>query len=276
LLFSVNSEKALQGILRQGKFTKSGVENLRDSRNPVPSEKRISFGANVSSIWSQAQRFARDIVHRDAIDVRDVLASYMTVRESASRLYKLGVNVADCQSAFLDQVKQDGLINEIDSWEHLFASQSQGNNLPPNNEPNADQVNDKPEDNQPIDPNDVTPPSRSSKLVPSSSPSSSPSDLKGELGPDSVQERDLSITRSPFIPGAPGYTSEFHGLGGTQTVIDNLGVEDMARLFAELIVLRETRLPIAIGLFGNWGSGKSHFMNLIDRSINTNLSSYIE
>ncbi|UWZ86977.1 P-loop NTPase fold protein [Occallatibacter riparius] len=34
-----------------------------------------------------------------------------------------------------------------------------------------------------------------------------------------------------------------------------------------MIVLRETRLPLAIGLFGNWGSGKSHFMNLMDRHI---------
>ena len=31
--------------------------------------------------------------------------------------------------------------------------------------------------------------------------------------------------------------------------------------------MQETRLPLAIGLFGNWGSGKSHFMNLIDRRI---------
>ena len=37
------------------------------------------------------------------------------------------------------------------------------------------------------------------------------------------------------------------------------------RLLSELIVLRETKLPLAIGLFGNWGSGKSHFMNLMDR-----------
>ena len=26
-------------------------------------------------------------------------------------------------------------------------------------------------------------------------------------------------------------------------------------------------LPLSIGLFGNWGSGKSHFMNLVDQEV---------
>jgi hypothetical protein len=68
-----------------------------------------------------------------------------------------------------------------------------------------------------------------------------------------------------FIAGTPGYTSEFCGIGGDYAVTDKLGVDDLARTLAELIVLRETRLPLAVGLFGNWGSGKSHFMNLMDR-----------
>lgn len=72
-----------------------------------------------------------------------------------------------------------------------------------------------------------------------------------------------------FLVGAPGYNSEFCGLGGIEEVPDHLNVEAIARRFAELIVLRETRLPLAIGLFGNWGSGKSHFMNLVDRNIQT-------
>ena len=68
-----------------------------------------------------------------------------------------------------------------------------------------------------------------------------------------------------FIAGTPGYTSEFCGIGGNYAVTDKLGVDGLARTLAELIVLRETRLPLAVGLFGNWGSGKSHFMNLMDR-----------
>ncbi len=70
-----------------------------------------------------------------------------------------------------------------------------------------------------------------------------------------------------FVAGTAGDTSEFCGVGGTRSIADDLGVGGMANRFAELIALRETRLPLAIGLFGNWGSGKSHFMNLIDRRL---------
>ena len=72
---------------------------------------------------------------------------------------------------------------------------------------------------------------------------------------------------SAFVAGTPGYTSEFCGVGGVGPVLDHLRVRGLADRFAELMVLRETRLPLAIGLFGNWGSGKSHFMNLMDRRI---------
>ena len=60
-----------------------------------------------------------------------------------------------------------------------------------------------------------------------------------------------------FIAGTPGYTSEFCGIGGNYAVTDKLGVDGLARTLAELIVLRETRLPLAVGLFGNWGSAKA-------------------
>ena len=52
---------------------------------------------------------------------------------------------------------------------------------------------------------------------------------------------------------------------------DSLEVTDWADQLGELIALRETRLPLAIGLFGNWGSGKSHFMNLIDQRLKTKM-----
>ena len=96
----------------------------------------------------------------------------------------------------------------------------------------------------------------------SSRSSASGSDEKSPLLPGPQPK-----TRDQFVAGTPGYTSEFCGLGESGTVTDELGVDDLARLLAELIVLRETKLPLAIGLFGNWGSGKSHFMNLMDRHI---------
>jgi hypothetical protein len=70
-----------------------------------------------------------------------------------------------------------------------------------------------------------------------------------------------------FVSGPAGYTSEFCGVGGSNPVPDHLGVDGLAHRLADLIALRETRLPLAVGLFGNWGSGKSHFMNLMDRHL---------
>jgi hypothetical protein len=79
-----------------------------------------------------------------------------------------------------------------------------------------------------------------------------------------------AIGRSnPYVAGPAGYTSEFMGVGGTRPVSDELGVKGSAHRLAELIALRETKMPLAIGLFGDWGSGKSHFMNLIDRHLKT-------
>lgn len=70
---------------------------------------------------------------------------------------------------------------------------------------------------------------------------------------------------STYTSGPAGYSSEFCGVGGSHRVTDHLGVDTLAQRLAELVALRETKLPLAIGLFGNWGSGKSHFMNLMDR-----------
>ncbi|KAA0594537.1 flagellar motility protein MotE (MotC chaperone) [Azospirillum lipoferum] len=44
---------------------------------------------------------------------------------------------------------------------------------------------------------------------------------------------------------------------------DCLGIEMEAETFARLLASRKVTLPLAIGLFGNWGSGKSFFMKLI-------------
>jgi hypothetical protein len=44
---------------------------------------------------------------------------------------------------------------------------------------------------------------------------------------------------------------------------DDLGHGVWAAMFASLIADRETPLPVSIGLFGEWGSGKSTFMGLL-------------
>ena len=88
--------------------------------------------------------------------------------------------------------------------------------------------------------------------------------------PEADQPTQESAIKQPqgesvYIRGPVGFNSEFCGIGGKKEVEDRLYVKESAERLAELIALRETRLPLAVGLFGNWGSGKSYFMNLMDQ-----------
>ncbi|WP_344441488.1 P-loop NTPase fold protein [Kitasatospora nipponensis] len=62
---------------------------------------------------------------------------------------------------------------------------------------------------------------------------------------------------------APG--SEARSLG----VVDELDRSQDARALAELITARSARPPLAVGLFGDWGTGKSHFLELLRREVAT-------
>jgi hypothetical protein len=48
---------------------------------------------------------------------------------------------------------------------------------------------------------------------------------------------------------------------------DQLGVSDEAKAFARLAAARDFSPPLAIGVFGDWGSGKSFFMRLVHAHI---------
>ncbi|HRJ62383.1 MAG TPA: P-loop NTPase fold protein, partial [Azospirillaceae bacterium] len=48
---------------------------------------------------------------------------------------------------------------------------------------------------------------------------------------------------------------------------DRLGVANDARIFARLLAATDTHLPLAVGLFGPWGGGKSFFMKLMRREM---------
>ncbi|CDX20116.1 hypothetical protein MPLB_1820031 [Mesorhizobium sp. ORS 3324] len=51
------------------------------------------------------------------------------------------------------------------------------------------------------------------------------------------------------------------------TLDDKLNVEDEARAFARVAAARQVLSPLAFGIFGDWGSGKSFFMRLIHRHV---------
>jgi len=48
---------------------------------------------------------------------------------------------------------------------------------------------------------------------------------------------------------------------------DSLGVEDEARAFARLAASKALTPPLAVGVFGEWGSGKSFFLKLVSEHI---------
>lgn len=49
---------------------------------------------------------------------------------------------------------------------------------------------------------------------------------------------------------------------------DELGTKAYATMLATLVAKEGTPMPISIGLFGEWGSGKSYFMELLRREVN--------
>ena len=61
----------------------------------------------------------------------------------------------------------------------------------------------------------------------------------------------------------PGYRSD------TATGRDELARSDEAAAVAELVTARSVRPPLAVGLFGDWGEGKSHFLDLLQASVTT-------
>jgi KAP family P-loop domain len=50
-------------------------------------------------------------------------------------------------------------------------------------------------------------------------------------------------------------------------LVDHLGVGVYVTMLATLIARRSTPMPVSIGLFGEWGSGKSYFMELVRQEV---------
>jgi len=71
-----------------------------------------------------------------------------------------------------------------------------------------------------------------------------------------------------------GYTRDvgWPERGETDLSQDSLGRRDEAEMFAALITDDNLVPPLAIGLFGSWGSGKSFFMKLIHRAVTARVS----
>lgn len=97
------------------------------------------------------------------------------------------------------------------------------------------------------------------------SPSPQPIDERTSL-PDTAATQPAAIyerTYSAFVPDRAIYGDRRSGT----PLDDSLGVGVHAGHLAQLIAAKETHMPLSIGLFGAWGAGKSHFIDLLDEHL---------
>jgi hypothetical protein len=69
-----------------------------------------------------------------------------------------------------------------------------------------------------------------------------------------VEERTVAASLPPYRSDSP-------------TSADQLSRTSDAAALAELITARSARPPLAVGLFGDWGEGKSHFLGLLQHEV---------
>ena len=93
--------------------------------------------------------------------------------------------------------------------------------------------------------------------------------IASDASPTTVEANSTPPTadETPFA-GLPiitlsGFASDSHATG----ITDPLGINPDVRAFARLICLEEATPPLSICLFGEWGSGKSTFMERLQREI---------
>jgi hypothetical protein len=80
--------------------------------------------------------------------------------------------------------------------------------------------------------------------------------------PDQVQEWDRAFEHE--IAPSPKLDNDQPGLGPAR---DKLGIANDALAIANVAAGQSTNLPLAFGIFGDWGSGKTFFMRLIHEQI---------
>jgi hypothetical protein len=80
--------------------------------------------------------------------------------------------------------------------------------------------------------------------------------------PNLAEEINYQRTYPAFVPDRAAYNRV-----ADAPLDDSLGVTVHAGHLAQLIAAKHTFMPLSIGLFGSWGAGKSHFMDLLDEQL---------
>src|SRR6185312_4695227 len=94
-----------------------------------------------------------------------------------------------------------------------------------------------------------------------------------QTGPDASQAEQQTVPDTDFPLFKLNYPlyltdSVAYGRRDGEPLDDSLNVRQYASHLAQLIAAKDTPMPLAIGLFGAWGAGKSHFMDLLEEQIN--------
>ncbi|SEP42790.1 KAP family P-loop domain-containing protein [Rhodospirillales bacterium URHD0017] len=86
--------------------------------------------------------------------------------------------------------------------------------------------------------------------------------VRARLPSDEVQRWNRALEREPL--NLPKLNSDQPGTGALR---DKLGITMDALAIANVAAAKSTSLPLAFGIFGDWGAGKSFFMRLIQEQI---------
>lgn len=81
--------------------------------------------------------------------------------------------------------------------------------------------------------------------------------------------RELESLATPGVSEAEADEVFIAGYSSDTIDVDNddIGISHDVQILASVMLARDVRPPLAIGLFGAWGSGKTFFMQSIDRAI---------
>ena len=85
--------------------------------------------------------------------------------------------------------------------------------------------------------------------------------VRDRLGPG----EDESVAVEEILAG--GVDSDLVEWNPDKPLVDQLEVSTYVRMIAAVAADRNTPLPLSVGLFGEWGSGKSYFMGLLRQEI---------
>ncbi|HJX83431.1 MAG TPA: P-loop NTPase fold protein, partial [Candidatus Angelobacter sp.] len=77
---------------------------------------------------------------------------------------------------------------------------------------------------------------------------------------------EASPPSNPDVAPVPGYVSDSIP-GANENLTDELGIDKDVKTLCSVLLAREVKPPLAVGLFGDWGTGKSYFMEKMYREI---------